>query len=181
MRILWLGLLAFTLNSYAQNFNLQLENKYDNVYESLSGVVVVSDDSCEVEDYYPVVLHYFNNPADSGIGGAYDTFTYRIEEPVIVAPNDCATFSGCTQEVFEPYIDYVSVVKTCNVYGVAMLRDSGQQVIQTNSEAIYDKTSSRLYLYNTKIYEHLQNTGVTFEYAQFLFTEDGIKFEDYTE
>jgi len=195
-------LTLITSVSYAQDFNLQLRNVYGDIYESLSGVIVITDGNCDINDYEPVVLHHYNNPY-TGIdnqssnstytpfSGLFNTtsaqlkdnFTYTVQEAQIVNPRQCydnsnSSFGGagdgsdCVPETFDPYIDYVDVVKSCKVYGVARLSDTGQEVITYDSRSVYDATSGRLYLFNTEIWNHLQDSGTVFSYVQ-LKVENG--------
>jgi hypothetical protein len=177
-----------SFNATAQDFNLQLDHKYGDVWESLSGVIVISDKDCDVEDYQPVVLHYYNTPADSrnGVGTndyfanlflgngvtRYDNFTYEVEEAVIVKPKSCeddSQYSGgecVSDDSFEPYIDYQMVTKTCDVYGVARLSDTGTKPIEFNSRAVFDASSGRYYITNTEIWQSMINTGVVIDYVE---------------
>jgi len=150
-----------SFNASAQDFRLQLEHMYGDVWESLSGVIVVSDRNCDVPDYKRVTLHYYNNPSDSYYGPNFDNFTYIVNEAVLVAPATCGTMGGCIEAEFEPYIDYQDVVKSCNVYGVARLSDSGTAPIISDSRSVFDATSQRLYLTNTEIWEGHVDTEIT--------------------
>jgi len=179
----------------AQNFNLKLEHMYGDVYESLSGVIIVSDKYCEVPDYTSVILHYYDNPAnsntirannsDANSGGLdvplvssfynsyerpsslIDNFTYEVEEAVLISPKSCnEAFGACDEPSdFEPYIDYRAVTKTCQVYGVARLGDSGTDPINNNSRVVYDTDSDMLYVTNIEIWTALENTGEIFSYV----------------
>ena len=195
-------MLAFmTSISYSQDFNLQLRNIYGDIFESLSGVIVITDGDCDVNEYEPITLHYYNKPytgvqtqapinnsnynpfsgiLNSNTGQLRDNFTYTVQEPQIINPRQClenqnSAFGGgeCIPETFEPYLDYVDVVKTCKVYGVAKLADTGQEVVTYDSRSVFDATSGRLYIFDTEIWNHLQDSGSVFTYAQFKL-EDGV-------
>jgi len=51
-------LTLITSVSYAQDFNLQLRNVYGDIYESLSGVIVITDGNCDINDVAQLVLHH---------------------------------------------------------------------------------------------------------------------------
>ncbi|MCU7836520.1 MAG: hypothetical protein KZQ83_14885 [gamma proteobacterium symbiont of Taylorina sp.] len=185
MKKLWVLMpLLFSSLVLAQDFSLQLENKYDSVYESLSGVIVVSDDDCNVPDYTTVNLHYYGSPADlsavAGVSyGLIDNFTYKVEEPVIIKYEACPPDIGaCVEEpFFEAYIDYQNVTKKCNVYGVAKLRGLSQTVITSTSRSVYDATSQRLYLYDTEIYKNLLDTKTVISFVQLHFIDGQFELE----
>jgi len=186
---------------YSQNFNLTIENMYNEVYESLSGVIIVSDKECNVPDYTPIVLHYYGNSANTNTVSSNnssstifflnglsnkpslktDNFTYIVEEPVVVSPKTCdaggqeSVFGGAGECIpdpyFKPYIEYQEVTKTCLVYGTARLSDSGTTPIVNSSRSVYDITSNRLYLSNTEIWTALEDTGEVYSFV-------GMKLED---
>lgn len=162
--------LGLATSVQAQDFNLQIENLANNVYESFSGVVLVSDENCEVPDYTDITLHYYGNPADSTFGPNYDNFSYTVEEPTIAKTNT-GYFDADGNPVIEESIEWAEVTKTCHVYGVARLSDDGGNPVVYNSRSIWDDNSKRLYLYDTEIWLGHSDTETVFSYAELVLND----------
>ena len=53
------------------------------------------------------------------------------------------------------------------------MADTGQEVVTYDSRSVFDATSGRLYIFDTEIWNHLQDSGNVFTYAQFKL-ENGL-------
>jgi len=157
--LLTIVLLVVSTVSNAQDFYLQLKPGFDNVYKSLSGVVLISDDTCNVPDYSDVILHYYNNPADSNFGPLRDNFTYVISEPFY------------NEDISS--IEYQDITIQCPVFGVARLNETGDEIVQYNSIAVYDADNQTAYFGNVRLVENLIPTGESFEFVKIKFNIDG--------
>ena len=157
MKYLLFLLFALTsISTNAQNYTLTLKSITPTIYESLSGVVIVTDENCGVSEYDTVELHYFNNPADSSVGSSFDNFTYVVSEASIIGG----------------VIEYNDVTKRCDVFGTARLRDTGVIPISSDAEAVYSRSSGDLYLYNVKLYDNLSDSGERINFARLKLNSD---------
>ena len=144
-----------SMNVSAQ-YNITISEIYPGIYKSLSDVIISGDTNCLVGNFQDVILYE-------------DKFTYVLEYPSI--GGTCpAGFGGCPDDL-EPFLINNEELITCSVYGVI-----GLSFDQSNSKAIFDRDSMRLYLYNTEIWERLEFTGQTYPYVQMRLM-DSLTFE----
>lgn len=127
----------------AQNtYNLTLQNVKGNIYQSLSGVVLILDNSCEVNDVFSfmtVQLNYYGNPEGSSVGPLFDNIVYE---------------------------DWIGDTYECGVYDTAMLKDGGITPIESFSTIAWDDDNKVLHLNGIEVWSRGVFTGLIFSYAR---------------
>ena len=167
MKYLFVFLVMAITPAYSQEYALTVSEISPTIYLSQSGIIISTDLDCLPLSNKQVVLDR-------------NRFTYTENEPYIVSPNICTgAYSGCVDEpYFAPYVDYHDVSYSCSVLGVIGLSDFSDIDLECG-RAMFDKTSKRLYLYNTEIWENLQYTQVTHPYAQMKLIDGVFIIEEY--
>ena len=148
--------LSFVSCAHAAQYMLTITEVSPEIYESESGIVVVSDETCPLRESTAVNLFYRADRKN-------DYLSYTEDVRVIE--------DGVEKTISESF--------TCPVRGVVGLSDYGGLQIPTNlSNPKYDADAGNLYLYNIELWENLGDSGFRIDFARLKFVDGVFHLEE---
>lgn len=155
-------LLSFAIMAetyYVSPYLAYVGKDQNKVYDTLSGLTIKTDESCDIPNYSNAILTYDGRGRDSL---NYKDYLHYYDEEL--------------GEVVQ--LEFDSSCKVLGVIGVGIRSDVVIEEVSVENYAIYELNGRFLYLENIKIYNGSQDTGEIFSRAVLKHSEENdLMFE----